>query len=47
MRGAVSLRNLIAHGYSLVDHARMHQEYEKGVASLRRFLSAVAEKAGL
>jgi uncharacterized protein YutE (UPF0331/DUF86 family) len=47
MRGAVGLRNLIAHGYSLVDHARMHQEYEEGVASLRRFLSAVAEKAGL
>jgi uncharacterized protein YutE (UPF0331/DUF86 family) len=47
MRGAVGLRNLIAHGYSLVDHARMHQEYEQGVASLRRFLNAVADKAGL
>jgi len=47
MRSAVGLRNLIAHGYSLVDHSRMHQEYEKGIASLRRFLSAVAGKAGL
>ena len=47
MRGAVGLRNLIAHGYSLIDHSRMHQEYEQGVASLRRFLHAVADKAGL
>lgn len=47
MRKAVGLRNLIAHGYSLVDHARIQQEYKKGVASLRRFLAAVAEKAGI
>jgi uncharacterized protein YutE (UPF0331/DUF86 family) len=47
MRGAVGLRDLIAHGYSLVDHSRMHQEYEKGVTSLRRFLAAVAAKIGL
>jgi uncharacterized protein YutE (UPF0331/DUF86 family) len=47
MRKAVGLRNLIAHGYSLVDHARIQQEYKNGVASLRRFLAAVAEKAGI
>ncbi len=47
MRSAVGLRNLIAHGYSLVDHRKIHQEYEEGVASLRQFLNAVAEKAGL
>jgi uncharacterized protein YutE (UPF0331/DUF86 family) len=47
MRGAVGLRNLIAHGYALVDHSRMHQEYEKGIGSLRRFLNAAADKAGL
>jgi uncharacterized protein YutE (UPF0331/DUF86 family) len=47
MRGAVGLRNLIAHEYSLIDHARMRSEYGKGAASLRRFLSAVADKAGL
>ena len=47
LRGAVGLRNLIAHGYSLIDHSRMHQEYEKGIASLRRFLAAVADKAGV
>jgi uncharacterized protein YutE (UPF0331/DUF86 family) len=47
MRGAVGLRNLIAHGYSLIDHARIQREYKKGVASLRRFLAAVAEKAGI
>lgn len=47
MRGAVGLRNLIAHGYSLVDHSRIQREYKKGVASLRRFLAAVAEKAGI
>jgi uncharacterized protein YutE (UPF0331/DUF86 family) len=47
MRGAVGLRNLIAHGYSLIDHSRMHQEYELGITGLRRFLAAVAAKAGL
>jgi uncharacterized protein YutE (UPF0331/DUF86 family) len=47
MRGAVGLRNLIAHGYSLIDHSRIQREYKKGVASLRRFLAAVAEKAGI
>ena len=47
MRKAVGLRNLIAHGYSLVDHTRIHREYTEGIANLRRFLAAVAEKAGI
>jgi uncharacterized protein YutE (UPF0331/DUF86 family) len=47
MRSAVGLRNLIAHGYSLVDHTRIQREYEIGIANLRRFLAATADKAGL
>jgi uncharacterized protein YutE (UPF0331/DUF86 family) len=47
MREAVGLRNLIAHGYSLVDHARIQREYTAGIANLRRFLAATADKAGL
>jgi uncharacterized protein YutE (UPF0331/DUF86 family) len=47
LRGAAGLRNLIAHGYSLVDHARIQSEYREGIASLRRFLTAVAKEAGL
>ena len=44
---AVSLRNRIAHGYSSVDHERIQNEYQTGVADLRRFLAAVASAAGL
>ena len=47
LRGAVGLRNLIAHGYALVDHARIRSEYQEGIASLRRFLAAVATEAGM
>jgi len=47
LRGAVGLRNLIAHGYALVDHVRIRSEYVEGIASLRRFLAAVAEEAGV
>lgn len=47
MRGAVGLRNLIAHGYSLVDHQRIQAEYREGLDGLRRFLAAVAERAGI
>lgn len=47
MRGAVGLRNLIAHGYSLVDHERIQSEYKSGLANLRRFLAAIADKTGL
>jgi len=47
LRGAAGLRNLIAHGYATVDHARLHAEYREGIATLRRFLAAVAIEAGL
>jgi uncharacterized protein YutE (UPF0331/DUF86 family) len=47
LRGAAGLRNRIAHGYAGVDHARLHDEFTQGVATLRRFLAAVAEAAGL
>jgi uncharacterized protein YutE (UPF0331/DUF86 family) len=45
--GAVGLRNRIAHGYSSVDHERIQAEYQKGLADLRTFLAAVADKAGI
>lgn len=47
LRGAVGLRNLIAHGYSLVDHGRIQNEYREGVKALRKFLALVADEAGL
>jgi uncharacterized protein YutE (UPF0331/DUF86 family) len=47
MRGAVGLRNRIAHGYASVDHTRVHAEYRAGVEALRRFLSLVSSEAGL
>jgi uncharacterized protein YutE (UPF0331/DUF86 family) len=47
LRGAVGLRNLIAHGYSLVDHRRVQAEYREGVEALWQFLGLVADEAGL
>jgi uncharacterized protein YutE (UPF0331/DUF86 family) len=47
LRGAVGLRNLIAHGYSLVDHKRVQIEYRAGVEALWQFLALVADEAGL
>jgi uncharacterized protein YutE (UPF0331/DUF86 family) len=47
LRGAAGLQNLIAHGYTLVDHARIQSEYREGVSNIRRFLAAVATEAGL
>jgi uncharacterized protein YutE (UPF0331/DUF86 family) len=47
LRGAAGLRNRIAHGYTVVDHARLHDEFTAGVATLRRFLTAVAGAAGI
>lgn len=47
LRGAVGLRNRIAHGYGSVDHERIHQEYRGGVVALRRFLALVSSEAGL
>jgi|ERR1700674_2649142 len=47
LRGAAGLRNRIAHGYTGIDHARLHGEFKAGVATLRKFLAAVAASAGL
>ena len=45
LRAAAGLRNRIAHGYTGVDHARLHDEFTQGVAILRRFLTAAAQAA--
>jgi uncharacterized protein YutE (UPF0331/DUF86 family) len=45
LRAAAGLRNRIAHGYAGVDHARLRDELAEGVATLRRFLPAVAQAA--
>ncbi|HEX4953452.1 MAG TPA: DUF86 domain-containing protein [Thermoanaerobaculia bacterium] len=47
LRGAVGLRNRIAHGYATVDHGRIHDELESGVVALRNFLTLVSAAAGL
>ncbi len=47
LRAAAGLRNRIAHGYTGVDHARLHDEFTQGVAILRRFLAAAAQAAQL
>jgi uncharacterized protein YutE (UPF0331/DUF86 family) len=47
LRAAAGLRNRIAHGYSSVDHERVHAEAKDGVRSLREFLLAVSNAAGL
>lgn len=47
LRGATGLRNRIAHGYAMVDYARVQEESRLGVPALRAFLDAVARAAGL
>jgi uncharacterized protein YutE (UPF0331/DUF86 family) len=47
LRGAVGLRNRIAHGYASVDHARMQSEFREGASALRRFLARAIAEAGL
>ena len=47
MRGAVGLRNRIAHGYARIDHARLQSEFQEGVGVLRSFLGLVSGEAGL
>jgi uncharacterized protein YutE (UPF0331/DUF86 family) len=42
MRAVVRVRNRIAHGYASADHDRIHSEAPAGIASIRRFLAAVA-----
>lgn len=46
LREAAGLRNIIAHGYSMVDHSRLQEEFSEGVSALRRFLALVASEAG-
>jgi uncharacterized protein YutE (UPF0331/DUF86 family) len=47
MRQAAGLRNLIAHGYASIDPARVYDEGREGIPGIRRFLDAVARRAGL
>jgi uncharacterized protein YutE (UPF0331/DUF86 family) len=47
LHGVVRLRDLISHGDFTEDRAHLQREYREGVASLRRFLAAVATEAGL
>jgi ribonuclease HepT-like protein len=47
MRGAVGLRNRIAHGYARVEHRRIYNEASTGIRAMREFLSAMAREAGL
>lgn len=47
LRGAVGLRNRIAHGYGSIDHERVQKEYRRGVEALRHFLTLVSAEAGL
>ena len=42
MRGAVGLRNRIAHGYASVDKFRLFAECQSGLPEIRRFLLACA-----
>lgn len=47
LRGAVGLRNRIAHGYASVDHARVQSEFREGAEALRRFLALLISETGL
>jgi uncharacterized protein YutE (UPF0331/DUF86 family) len=47
LRAATGLRNRIAHGYAMLDYARVRDEAQVGMPALRRFLVAVARDAGL
>jgi uncharacterized protein YutE (UPF0331/DUF86 family) len=41
LRAAAGLRNRIAHGYAMLDYARVHREAQEGVPALRTFLAAI------
>jgi len=47
LRRATGLRNRIAHGYAMLDYARVRAEAREGVPALKAFLAAVAREAGL
>lgn len=46
MKSATGLRNLIAHGYSGLDPARVYDEAKAGIPEVRRFIDAVSRAAG-
>lgn len=47
LRDAVGLRHRIAHGYATLDHGRLYDEAREGRPVLARFLTQLAEAAGL
>jgi uncharacterized protein YutE (UPF0331/DUF86 family) len=47
LRAAAGLRNRIAHGYALLDYARVQREARAGLPALRLLLEKVATEAGL
>jgi uncharacterized protein YutE (UPF0331/DUF86 family) len=47
LRAAAGLRNRIAHGYALLDYARVHREAQAGIPALRDFLAAIVKAAGI
>jgi uncharacterized protein YutE (UPF0331/DUF86 family) len=47
LRAAAGLRNRIAHGYAMLDYARVHREAQEGIPALRVFLAAIATAADL
>jgi uncharacterized protein YutE (UPF0331/DUF86 family) len=46
LRAAAGLRNRIAHGYAMLDYARVHREAQNGIPALRAFLVAITTAAG-
>ena len=47
LRAATGLRNRIAHGYALLDYARVQREAREGIPSIRTFLATIATSAGI
>ena len=47
LRRATGLRSRIAHGYAMLDYARVQGEAREGLPVLRAFLGSVADAAGL
>jgi uncharacterized protein YutE (UPF0331/DUF86 family) len=47
LRAATGLRNRIAHGYAMLDYARVHREAQEGIPALRQFLAAITSAADI
>lgn len=47
MREAVCLHSRIGHDYAAIDHERIGRDLQQGARTLRAFLSAVADEAGM